>query len=53
VNDTIQAFANEIAFNSFTAAQMRVMLCAVVENMTESQAAALLDTIGMELSDVI
>lgn len=48
----IQDFINQISFNGFTANQMRVMLCSIVENMTETQAAALLDTIGMDLSDV-
>lgn len=49
----VRNFADEITFGSFTNNQMRVMLRVLVENMTETQAAELLDTIGMELSDVI
>jgi hypothetical protein len=49
----IQDFINQISFNGFTANQMRTMLCAVVENMDTNQAAALLDTIGMDLADII
>lgn len=49
----IQDFINQISFNGFTANQMRTMLCAVVENMTANQAADLLDTIGMDLADII
>jgi hypothetical protein len=49
----IQDFVNAIAFNGFTPNQMRTMLCAVVENMDTNQAADLLDTIGMNLADII
>jgi hypothetical protein len=49
----IQDFINNICFSSFTPNQMRTMLCAVVEGMSIDQAAALLDTIGMSISDII
>jgi len=53
-DDTIiEDFVNQISFNAFTPNQMRTMLCAVVENMTADQAADLLDTIGMNLADII
>ena len=54
MNDAvILDFVNQISFNAFTPNQMRTMLVSIVENMDTNQAAALLDTIGMNLADII